>query len=63
MAARIERERAEREAATGRLQYPRYNSKRLLFTTVIVAAGAEREARGRPGGLAHGRARGKGFPS
>ena len=33
--------------------------KRVLFTTIIVAAGAAREA----GGLADGRARGKGFPS
>ena len=33
--------------------------KRVLFTTIIVAAGAAREA----GGLAHGRARGKGFSS
>jgi len=41
------------------LQYPRCYSNRVLFAAVIVAAGAAREA----GGLAHGRARGKGFPS
>ena len=33
--------------------------KQLLFTSLIAAARAAREARG----LAHGRARGKGFPS
>ena len=33
--------------------------KRVRFTTIIVVAGAAREA----GGLAHGRAREKAFPS
>ena len=52
MAARIERERVEGEAATVGLQYPRsYSEAGVLFMTITVAAGAAREAGGRPGAL------------
>ena len=47
----FERERAEGEAAT----------KRVLFTTIIVAAGAAREARGRPGAFPTAEEEGRDF--
>ena len=60
MAARIERERDMREGRR-RAGYSTRGAtvRRVLFAAVIVAAGAAREA----GGLAHGQARRKRFPS
>jgi len=61
--ARIERERAEGEAATVGLQYPRRYSKAGTVHD-RNCGGWGCEGGWRPaGGLAHGRARGKGFPS
>ena len=61
MAARIERERVEGEAATVGLQYPRCYSEAVLFTTIIVAAGPVREAGGRPGALPTAEQEGRDF--
>ena len=55
MAARIERERAEGEAATSA------TVNRVLFTAVIVAAGGAREVGGRSGALPTAEQEGRDF--